>query len=86
MLDIEKNHDYQWFVISLLERALVHLGKDRFEIFDFEDLRDYISMNSSRLENREITMYDTIINRFGRLVPFNREEILLRAARIILTD
>jgi hypothetical protein len=43
-------------------------------------------MNSSRLENREITMYDTIINRFGRLVPFNREEILLRAARIILTD
>jgi NTE family protein len=86
MLDIEKNHDYQWFVISLLERALEHLGKDRFEIFDFEDLRDYISMNSSRLENREITMYDTIINRFGRLVPFNREEILLRAARIILTD
>ena len=86
MLDIEKDHDYQWFVISLLERALVHLGKDRFEIFDFEDLRDYISMNSSRLEDREITMYDTIINRFGKLVPFNREEILLRAARIILTD
>ena len=86
MLDMERNHDYQYFVISILEQALFHLGKDRFEIYRFEDLRDYITLNANRLTDRGMTTYDSIINKFGKLVPFNRDEILLRAARIILTD
>lgn len=86
MLDMERNHDYQYFVISILEQALFHLGKDRFEIYRFEDLRDYITLNANRLTDRGMTTYDSIINKFGKLVPFNRDETLLRAARIILTD
>ncbi|MCR3955365.1 MAG: patatin-like phospholipase family protein [Gudongella sp.] len=86
MLDVERNQDYQCFVISILERSLVHLDKDRFEVYQFEDLRDYISLNANRLTDRGMTTYDSIINKFGKLVPFNRDEILLRAARIILTD
>ncbi|WP_409227969.1 patatin-like phospholipase family protein [Gudongella sp. SC589] len=86
MLDIEKDHDYQWFVISILELALTYLGKDRFEIYQFLDLRDYVISNGHKLPSLEATVHDTMINRFGKLVPFNREEILLRAAGIMLTD
>lgn len=86
MLDMERDHDYQWFVVSLMERALVQLGKDRLEIYKFQELKDFVESNVTRLSQRDMTMYDSIINKFGKLVPFNRDEILLRAAELILID
>jgi NTE family protein len=86
MLDIDKNHDYQWFVISMLEQALEYLGLDRFDIYPFENLMGYVMENGQGLPCKDNTRYDIMINRFGGLVPFNRDDILLRASRIMFME
>ncbi len=86
MMDIEKGYDYETFIIYILEYILEAGEVERFEVYNFEKLMSILKQSNGKFHKREHTRYDSIMNRFGKLVPFNRDEILLEAARIIFMD
>ncbi|WP_422485598.1 patatin-like phospholipase family protein [Gudongella sp. DL1XJH-153] len=86
MMDIEEGYDYETFIIYIIEYILEAGEVERFEVYSFEELTRMLNQNNGRFRKREYSRYDNIMNRFGNLVPFNRDEILLEAARIIFMD
>ncbi|MGM0397001.1 MAG: patatin-like phospholipase family protein [Bacillota bacterium] len=86
MLDIDKNYDYETFGVALIEKLLVELDIERFNIYSFGELLQILRSNRSNFKNKEQTPYDNLLDRFGKLVPFSRESILVDAAEIIFME
>ena len=86
MLGLGKSYDYEMFIVALMEDLLFSAGIENLRVYDFEELLGILRKSDLSFHRGEEGVKEVIINRFGRMVPFNREDILVRAAKIIFLD
>lgn len=83
IMEIDYDYDYEEFTIALLETLLDSLKLNKFKIYTFKEILEMINKDSKEYKAVEEIAKERFISRFGNLASFNREDILLDAARII---
>lgn len=82
-LDLRQENSYEDLAILLLERLMLLSGRNRFEIYDFEDAASMVSLYSKGSRLRDSGRLLKLKERLEFLSPFNREELLIEISRIV---
>jgi NTE family protein len=87
-MGLRRNYDYEDFALALLERKAEAFELNRFQIYDYEELLDKVKCTPKKQQHShsEQRRLSRIIEKVDLSAIFNKEEIILKLADIILCD
>lgn len=86
-MGLQKDFSYEDLIIKLLEKRAEASQIERFKIYKFDELLDLVKCNPIiREEENESTTLEKIIEKVDISNIFNKDDIILKVAGIILCD
>ena len=85
-LELDQNSSYEDLALQLIERLMLHTGRNRFEIYDFEDAAASVSCFGASSKIQEPGRLLRFKERLDYISPFNKEELLIQLAKTILCN
>lgn len=87
-LGLNRNYDYEEFVLALLERRAEMLEINRFNIYTFEELLELVLSTPEKVIEDQVlhSRFSKIIGKVDLSTIFNKDDIILNVASIILSN
>lgn len=87
-LGLPRSFSYEDIIIALLEKKAESLDVKKFEIYSFEELLELVKCTPPRIveDNVEHNRLSKLIEKVDLSTLFNKDDILLRAADVILCN
>lgn len=86
ILKLPEDSSYQDIAITLAEKIALEVGLNRFRIYSFSELIDYIAKEYSKSKRIDIEGEQSLISHFGFLSLFSGDNILKKLVQNLLSE